>query len=77
LVQAGADLVLGSHSHRLQAAERIDGKWVVFSLGNFVFDAVGKDSNSVIERFTFRKQGITRETPIQVTIHQGFPTIPE
>ncbi len=77
LVQAGADLVLGSHPHRLQAAECVGGKWVVFSLGNFVFDAVGEDSNSVIERFTFRRQGITREAPIRVTIRQGFPTIPE
>lgn len=36
-IEAGADLIVGSHTHCLQGAEFIDGKPVCYSLGNFVF----------------------------------------
>lgn len=36
-IDAGADLVLGSHPHVLQGIEYYQGKPVVYSLGNFVF----------------------------------------
>lgn len=36
-VDAGADLVLGHHSHCLQPIERYNGKYIVYSLGNFSF----------------------------------------
>jgi poly-gamma-glutamate capsule biosynthesis protein CapA/YwtB (metallophosphatase superfamily) len=38
LVDAGADLVVGSHSHWVQGAFVEDGRLVFPSLGNFVFD---------------------------------------
>jgi poly-gamma-glutamate synthesis protein (capsule biosynthesis protein) len=37
-VEAGADLVIGGHSHWAGAIEDIDGHLVFYSLGNFVFD---------------------------------------
>ena len=37
-VEAGADLVIGNHPHWVQAAEAIDGAFVAYALGNFVFD---------------------------------------
>jgi len=36
-VDAGADLVIGSHPHVLQGFETYKGKWIAYSLGNFVF----------------------------------------
>ncbi|XID95488.1 CapA family protein [Paenibacillaceae bacterium WGS1546] len=36
-VDAGADLVVGSHPHVLQGFESYKGKWIAYSLGNFVF----------------------------------------
>lgn len=38
LIDAGADLVIGSHPHVLQGMEAYKGKWIVYSLGNFVFN---------------------------------------
>jgi hypothetical protein len=35
-ISAGADLILGHHPHVLQAVEQIQGKWVFYSLGNWV-----------------------------------------
>jgi poly-gamma-glutamate synthesis protein (capsule biosynthesis protein) len=37
-VAAGADLVVGNHTHVIQAIEEIDGVTVFYGLGNFVFD---------------------------------------
>lgn len=42
-VNAGADLVIGSHPHCLQGVEYINGKPVFYSLGNFLF---GQDGNT-------------------------------
>lgn len=36
-IEAGADLVIGSHPHVLQGVEYYQGKPIVYSLGNFVF----------------------------------------
>ncbi len=37
-VAAGADVVVGNHSHVVQGIETLDGVLVFYSLGNFVFD---------------------------------------
>ena len=39
LVDAGADLVVGTHAHVVQPTERYKGKLIAYGLGNFVFDA--------------------------------------
>lgn len=37
-VETGADLVVGNHTHVVQAIQEIDGVMVFYGLGNFVFD---------------------------------------
>ncbi len=37
-IDAGADLVIGHHPHWIQTVEQYKGKWIFYSLGNFVFD---------------------------------------
>jgi poly-gamma-glutamate synthesis protein (capsule biosynthesis protein) len=44
LVDAGADLVIGSHPHVVQTKELYNDKWIYYSLGNFVFDQYFNDS---------------------------------
>lgn len=36
-IDAGADIVIGSHSHVLQGFEYYNGKLIAYSLGNFIF----------------------------------------
>ncbi len=43
-IDAGADLVVGSHPHVLQGFEMYKGKWIAYSLGNFVFTAYPKEA---------------------------------
>jgi len=38
MVKAGADLILGAHSHVVGAMESIDRVPVLYSMGNFIFD---------------------------------------
>ena len=38
LIDAGADLVVGSHPHILQPVEFYKGRLILYSLGNFVYD---------------------------------------
>jgi poly-gamma-glutamate capsule biosynthesis protein CapA/YwtB (metallophosphatase superfamily) len=37
-VEAGADVVVGNHTHVVQAIQQIDGIDVFYGLGNFIFD---------------------------------------
>ena len=38
IIDAGADLIIGSHSHVVQEIEEYKGKLIFYSLGNFIFD---------------------------------------
>jgi len=55
-VDAGADLVVGHHPHRLQPIEYYHGKYIVYSLGNFCFAGHNnpKDKSSMIFQARFR-----------------------
>jgi poly-gamma-glutamate synthesis protein (capsule biosynthesis protein) len=37
MIEAGADIIFGHHSHRMQPLEMVDGAAVFWSLGNFVW----------------------------------------
>ena len=37
-IDAGADLVVGTHPHWVQTIEKYNGKYIFYSLGNFIFD---------------------------------------
>jgi poly-gamma-glutamate synthesis protein (capsule biosynthesis protein) len=37
-VDAGADLIIGSHPHVIEPMEKYNGKRIYYSLGNFIFD---------------------------------------
>lgn len=70
-VDAGADLVIGHHSHRINPIEEYKGVYICYSLGNFCFSGNNKpdDMNSYIfqTRFRVRDGEVTNE---------GFRIIP-
>ena len=70
-VDAGADLVLGHHSHRINPIEEYKGKYICYSLGNFCFAGNSKpsDMNSFVFQTRFKvKNG--QATPM------GFRIVP-
>jgi poly-gamma-glutamate capsule biosynthesis protein CapA/YwtB (metallophosphatase superfamily) len=58
-IDAGADLVVGSHPHVLQGVESYHGKWIAYSLGNFIFTraAEPKTWETMVLQATCTKQG--------------------
>ena len=38
IIDAGADLIIGTHPHVVQPVEEYKGKFIFYSLGNFIFD---------------------------------------
>lgn len=66
LVAAGADLVMGNHTHVVQAVQQIDGIPVFYGLGNFVFDQGLPD----------HRQGVILKVRFQGTHYQGYELIP-
>lgn len=46
MIRAGADAVVGAHPHVRQDTEVIDGKPVIYSLGNFIFDGFSDEDNN-------------------------------
>jgi poly-gamma-glutamate synthesis protein (capsule biosynthesis protein) len=54
-IQAGADLVLGSHPHVIQGIEEHNGRYIVYSLADFSFggNAAPSDQHAFIFQQTF------------------------
>jgi poly-gamma-glutamate synthesis protein (capsule biosynthesis protein) len=54
-VDAGADLVLGTHPHVIQGIETYAGRHIVYSLGNFVFggNVNPSDKEAIVYQETF------------------------
>ena len=48
IVEAGADLVVGNHTHVVQAIQELDGVPVFYGLGNFVFDQDWADHRQAV-----------------------------
>ena len=66
LVEAGADLVMGNHTHVVQAMQEIDGVPVFYGLGNFVFDQGLRD----------HKQGAILKVYFDGKQYAGYEFIP-
>jgi len=68
-IDAGCDLVIGHHPHVVQTAERYKGKYIFYSLGNFVFDQRWwKTKEGVILKVIFNQQGVKQIEPQAIYI---------
>lgn len=63
-IDAGAHLVIGHHPHVLQGIEEYNGRYILYSLGNFCFGGNGNppDYDCIIFQQTFTVAGDTVET---------------
>ena len=71
-IDAGADIVYGSHPHCLQPIEVYNGKLIMYSMGNWVFggSTAPSDCDTAIVQVT-----VQRDTDGSVS-YQGFKAIP-
>lgn len=70
-IDLGADLVLGHHPHVLQGVEKYDGKYIVYSLGNFCFggNRNPSDKDTMIFRQTFTLENGVAEDDDKIVIY--------
>ena len=84
-IRAGADLIIGHHSHTYQPVMRYRGKTAAFSLGNFCFADINSDGmvkeiryrrwrESAVFKANFDRDGY-RTQVIPFRLH-GFRTVP-
>ncbi len=71
-VEAGADLVIGHHPHVLQGIESYRNGLIFYSLGNFAFGSLSRNSDrSIIARITLDRGVKEAELiPINVLNHE-------
>ncbi|MCD8023624.1 MAG: CapA family protein, partial [Lachnospiraceae bacterium] len=69
-IDCGADLVVGHHPHVLQGIEKYNGKYIVYSLGNFCFggNTNPSDKDTMIFRQTFTRtaDGVVEADAIEI-----------
>ncbi|MCB0754989.1 MAG: CapA family protein, partial [Flavobacteriales bacterium] len=58
IIEAGADALIGCHTHTFQVSEEINGKPVYYSLGNFCFADIQCDGGVYTVRNSGKKGGI-------------------
>ena len=71
-IDAGADLVLGHHSHRMNPIEEYKGRYICYSLGNFSF--AGNTRPDDMDTFIFQQR--FRVYPDGTAQSEGFRVIP-
>lgn len=69
-IDAGADLVVGSHPHVLQGIEPYQGKWILYSLGNFVFGS--SIPETMLVQASVDAQGETALSLVPATSSAGY-----
>ena len=71
-IDAGADLVIGHHSHRINPIEEYNGKYICYSLGNFSF--AGNIRPDDMDTYIFQQR--FRVYPDGTAENEGFRIIP-
>lgn len=73
-LDAGADAIIGGHSHCLQGMEFYDDKPIIYSLGNYWFNKKTLDTMLVQLRFVGDDNGGTVEVSVVPAIQKGAKT---
>jgi len=75
LILAGADALIGHHTHTLQTIEHFQGKMIYYSIGNFIFDqSKPLNSKACIVSLQITQNDLTAET-IPILIRRCTPYV--
>ena len=75
LIDAGADILVCHHTHTLQTIEQYRGKWIYYSVGNFIFDQPKPlNSRACMVKLCITPDSMGVET-IPVDIRQCVPRV--
>ena len=75
MIDAGADIIIGHHTHTWQTVEEYQGKRIYYSIGNFIFDQhKAINTRACVVKVTVDADSVKAET-IAVEIRQCVPHI--
>lgn len=74
-LDAGADVIIGAHSHCLQGLEYYDGKPIVYSLGNYWFNEKTLDTMLVQLHFSGDAEQSSLEVQIIPAVQADYKTV--
>lgn len=79
LIDAGFDLIIGMHPHVLQGYEVYNGKYIFYSLGNFVFDMASEPCKiGAIVGLDFQEcEAVVNEQYIRIDNESSPHVVPE
>ncbi len=70
MIDAGADLIIGTHPHVVQASEYYKGKYITYSLGNLIFDQEWSQETKqgiILENYFYKNKQVSANIiPIQI-----------
>lgn len=71
-IEAGADLIIGSHPHWVQTKEIYMGRPIYYSLGNFVFDQEWstETKEGLAVRFSYERERLVKTEELKVFIQK-------
>jgi poly-gamma-glutamate synthesis protein (capsule biosynthesis protein) len=76
MIDAGADMIVGSHPHVVQPLEKYHDHWIAYSLGNFIFDQQGPNTHrGLLLKATVRDKHITDLVPVPIDINSRFQAL--
>ena len=73
MIDAGADIIVGSHPHVVQPVEKYHDRWIAYSLGNFIFDQKSPNTHrGLLLKATVRDRHLTDVQSIPIDINSSF-----
>lgn len=74
LIDAGADLIIGHHPHVVQPVEEYKGRYIIYSLGNFIFDQnfSEKTKEGLVVKVKIKNKKITKLEKIKIRFTNTF-----
>ena len=77
MIDAGADAVIGMHSHCLQPVEYYNGKPIFYSLGNFIFNQTIKSGGGGAVQFTIDENDAISYRIVPISASNAVTSIDE
>ncbi|MEI6887591.1 MAG: CapA family protein [bacterium] len=72
-VDNGADIVIGMHAHVIQDTEKYKGKYIYYSLGNYVFEEGPITNTGLNIGITIKDKKISEIKEYEIKIKNSFP----
>jgi len=74
IIDMGADVIIGHHPHVDQEIERYGNGWIIYSLGNFIFDQSWSENTmeGILAEITIQNKKILDVRPIPIQLNENY-----